>query len=292
MKVRPFVAVKLWQNSRFYLFGSAIGLAALHLILNWKIYGDLDQIIISVLFWGATLCLVWRKQDNLNLESDLISSFFGILLIGLVFYKSISLFWFDISWLKILPLLSVLGLGLVASGCKGLKQYWREMIIVLLLCLPTGLFTQIVDRLFHISTITTQFAVFLLWYVGFEVSRQATIIVLPNDYAQVAPACTGITTAFLLLKLSVIYILIFSTNWRQRILLVIGAISIAFLTSSIRVALIVTVISNRPAFDYWHSSPGNQIFSTVAIFLFGFLCRYFHSSNELSNQESRKLNES
>jgi cyanoexosortase A len=147
-----------------------------------------------------------------------------------------------------------------------------------LLCLPGSFFAPLVDRLFQISQLTTAFAVFILWYTGFDVTRLDTTIILPQGSAIVTPACTGIGTMLLLLKLATIYMLIFPTKWSQKICLVVAAISISFIGGGLRVAIIATVVSNPTAFDYWHGAAGNQIFSTVAMVLFGLLCRYFLSS--------------
>lgn len=261
-------------NSKFYLFGIAVGLTALHLLLTWRLTSDVDQLIINLLFWGSLLCLLWRKRNILNLESGILSSFFGLLLIALLFVKSISLFWFESSFLKIVPMIAALGLGLLASGIKGLKQYWRELIIALLLCLPESLFLQIIEELFKITTLTAKFAAFVLWYIGFQVSRQGANIILSNGSVLVETLCTGISTALLLLKLSVLFILMFPSDWSKKILVPIGAVFIAFVTSGIRVALMAVVVSNHEAFHYWHGGEGNQIFSTVSILIFGLLCRF------------------
>ena len=204
MKVFPVAPINLLQNPKFCLFGTAVGLSVLHLSLSWRMLSDVDQLILNVIFWGALLCVLWRKQDLLNLESDIFSSFFGLLLIGLVLIKSISLFWFEAYFLKLSPLLLALGLSLLASGIKGLKQYWRELLFVLLLCIPEGLFLQIFDKLFHVSVLTAKFAVFVLWYLGFKVAGQGINIFLPNGRVFVETACTGISTLLLLSKFSII----------------------------------------------------------------------------------------
>ena len=273
MKVLPFDSVKLLQNQKFCLFGTAVGLSVLHLSLSWRLLGDTDQLILNVIFWGALLCVLWGKQDILNLESDTFSSFFGLLLIALVLLKSISLFWFEAYFLKVSPLLVALGLGLLASGVKGLKQYWRELLFVLLLCIPEGLFLQIVDKLFNVSVLTAKFAVFILWYLGFEASGQGINVVLPKGYVYVETACTGTSTALLLIKFSVLFILTFPTDWLKKILVLLGAVFIAFITSVIRVALMAVFVSNKEVFDYWHGSQGNQVFTTTSILIFGLLCR-------------------
>jgi cyanoexosortase A len=270
----------LLQNSKFCLFATTVGLSALHLSLTWRLNGEIDPLIVGVLFWGAILCLLWRKQDKINLESDIFSSFFGTLLITLVLVKSISLFWVESSFLRIVPMIAALGLGLLASGVKGLKQYWRELIIVLLLSLPESSFLQIIEELFKVTTLTANFAVLLLWYLGFSVSRQGTNIILPNGSVSVAVFCTGISNALLLLKLSVLFILLFSTDWLKKILVLIASVFIAFVTSGIRVALMAVVVSNQEAFKYWHGPQGNQIFATISILIYGLFCRFLLQPNE------------
>lgn len=272
MKALTLAPVKLLQNSKFYLFGIVVSLSALHLILTWRVSSDVDRLIISVLFWGAILHLLWRKQDTFDLESGVFSSFFGLILIALVLFKSISLFWFESDFLKLAPLLVSFGLAILASGLKGLKQYWRELTIVLFLSLPESSLSPKIEGLFQVTTLTAKFAQFLLWYLGSEASRQGVNIILPNGSVSVGAPCTGTLTALLLLKLAVLFALTFPINWRKKILVLIGAVFIAFVSSGIRVAIMAVVVSNQAAFDYWHGSDGNQIFSTLSILLFGLFC--------------------
>jgi cyanoexosortase A len=285
MKALPFAPGKLLQNSKFYLFGIAVGLSVLHLVLTWRLSSDIDLLIVGAIFWGAILWLLWRKQDKINLESDIFSSFFGILLIVLVLVKSISLFWVESSFLRIIPIIATLGIGLLASGIKGLKQYWRELIIVLLLSLPESSFLQVIEDIFNATTLTANFAVLLLWYLGFEVSRQGADIILPNGSVSVAPFCTGVSNALLLLKLSVLFILMFPTDWLKKILVLIGSVVIAFVTSGIRVALMAVVVSNQEAFRYWHGPPGNQIFATLSILIYGLFCRFLLRPAKLASPD-------
>ena len=288
MKALPLAPVKLLQNSNFSLFGIAVGLTAIHLILTWKVNANIDRLIISVLFWGAILCLLQRKRDIVNLESGIFSSFFGLLLIVLVLFKSISLFWFESSFLKLAPLLLALGLGLLASGIKGLNQYWRELLLVLLLCLPEGPINQI-EELFSVTTLTAKFASFVFWYLGFDVSNHGAMIYLPNGSVLVGTPCTGTSTALLLLKLSCLFILLFSTNWIKKILVLIGSVLIAFVISGIRVILLAALVSNHKAFVYWHGPVGNQMFSTISILVFGLFCHFLLQSDELASPDSIKL---
>lgn len=289
MKALPLAPVKLLENSKFCLFATAVGLTALHLILTWRAIGDTDRLIINVLYWGAILCLLWRKRDILNLESGIFSTFFGLLLIAFVLVKSISLFVFESSFVKIVPMIAALGLGLLASGVKGLKQYWRELIILMLLCLPENSLPQIIQNTFNITTLTAKFAILILWYLGFEVSGSGANINLPNGSVWVDTPCTGIVTAILLLKLSVLFMLVVPTNWIKKVLVAIGAVFIAFVASGIRVAIMAVVVSDQKTFDYWHGAEGNQIFSTIAILIFGLLCHFLSSPDKFESSDDMEL---
>lgn len=284
MKTLTLNSFKLLQNSKLYLFGIAVCLSGLHLILTWRVSSDVDRLIIGALLWGAILCLLWRKQDRINLKSGILSSFFGFLLITLVLIKSISLFWFESDFLRLAPLLVSFGLSMLASGVKGLKQYWRELLIVLLLSVPESLLSPLIEGGFKVTVLTANFSGFLLWYLGFKSSVYGVNIILPNGTVAVNTPCTGINAALLLLKLTVVFILVFPTDWNKKILMPIGAVLIAFVCSGIRVAIMAVVVSNQEAFDYWHGPEGSQIFSTLSIFLFGLFCRFSRSPDTSTSQ--------
>jgi cyanoexosortase A len=189
--------------------------------------------------------------------------------------KGLSLFWFETELLQLLPLGLALGLGLLASGWRGLGQYWREGLLVLTLAIPAELLLTPIDRLFQIRQITAQIAAFLLYYLGFDaVVRNGITIDLPSGSVTVALYCTGIEAGILLLKLSVIFAVLFALPFSQKLLAPLAAIGAALLISVVRVALLAVVVSNPPVFDYWHGSGGGQIFSTAAILGFGLFCRW------------------
>jgi len=81
---------------------------------------------------------------------------------------------------------AALGLGLLASGIKGLKGNTRELIIGSV-SIPTGkLILQIIEEIFKITTLTANFAVLLLQYLGFRISPGVPIYFSPNGSVSVA----------------------------------------------------------------------------------------------------------
>ena len=280
---------KQLEDPKLRLFGIAVGLTLLQLGLTWKRGGDFDRLIVNSLFAYTLLSLLWKKKDNLNLESGIFSSVCGLLLIALVLVKSISLFWFEYSFARIIPLILAIGFGLLASGIKGLKQYWRELIIVVALMLPEDILPAILEQVLKVSELTAQFAVFVLWYTGFPAYRQGVNVILTHGAVAVEHPCTGLVPALLLLKLSVLFIFMFPIDKNKKILVPIAAVLIAFITSGFRVALMALVVSDHDAFAYWHGSEGNQIFSTIAMFVFVLFCKFLLQQAKTASQDSLEL---
>jgi hypothetical protein len=52
---------------------------------------------------------------------------------------------------------------------------------------------------------------------------------------------------------------------------------------------VLVASSNQQAFEYWHGSEGNQIFSTISILVFGILCQFFLHENKLEHPENMEF---
>ncbi|NEP49713.1 MAG: hypothetical protein F6K65_13220 [Moorea sp. SIO3C2] len=72
--------------------------------------------------------------------------------------------------------MSVFGLALLASGFRGLKQYWQELLILFTLGVPKLL----LPYLPNINPITAKFSAFVLWYSGANFVLQNSYIILPK----------------------------------------------------------------------------------------------------------------
>ncbi len=294
MQLKSLAPASLLQDAKFWLLGLALSLIALHISLTWKLDDNLNQLSISILIWAAVLSLLWHKRNSLTLESGFTSSFFGILLIVLVLLKSLSLFWYESSLLKILPLATALGVGLLATDFRGLKQFWREFVIVFLLVIPGGLLSDAVEYLIPLNLLTAKIVNFFLWYSGFEVSRQGINIILPTGSVEVQDGCSGFHSMFMLFRLAVLYLLIFPTKWVKTFLVPVAAVCIAFIVNAVRVALMALLVafSNTDSFEYWHKGTGSQIFSMIAVMAFGLLCSFLIQQDEPELQSSAEQSDS
>lgn len=272
--------LKILTNSKLCLMGIGIGLLAIHINFVWQA-GDKNLLSTSVLFWAAACSLLSKKRDELNLKSGPFGSFVGIFLITVVLLKSQSLSGFDF-FLRLSPSLSALGLGLIASDIRGLKQYWQELLILSFLIPHSGLLSQLIDT----SKLTAQFAASLLWYLGFQVSRQGVNIVLSTGSIEVNPGCSGYSSILLLLGISVIFLLMFPTKLQQKVFAPIVAVLLGFIVNGIRVALMAVLASssNKEAFIYWHNEDGSLIFSVISVSLFGLFCYFTLQQNQSVTQ--------
>ncbi|MBD1902220.1 MULTISPECIES: cyanoexosortase A [Cyanophyceae] len=273
--------LKLVKDLKFWLIAIAAGLITIHLTLTWR-SGNTELLSTSFLFWAAVSSLLWQKRDRLELKSDDFSSIVGFALISLVLFKSLNPgYGFT---LHVTPLISMLGLGLIASGVKGLKQYWRELLLLAFFVLNQ----ELILKFFNVSLLTAKFTFIFLWFLGFPVVQRGEILSLPTGSVQIGGACAGVGTILQLLGLALVVLLIFPTKLKEKILLPFVAVIVAFTLNGIRVALMTVLagLSNKEAFEYWHLGDGSVIFPMISVFIFGLICRFWLLKPGSKNENS------
>lgn len=275
-----------YQDVKLWLLIITTGLAAIHSMLIWRLTDDIDRLSITILIWGVILFILWERRKQLNLNSGFVSSFIGFIIIGFVISKGLTILPFDQPFLRILPLGAFCGMVLIGSGFKGITQYWREFVLTLLIVIPDGVLEDLFEKLPAISLFTAKYATWLLWYLGFEVSRQGVNIIMPTGAVEVYPGCSGLTAMILILKLIIIYLIVFPANLFKTILLPILGVSIAFFINGFRVALMAVLVAySKPSwFDYWHTGGGSQIFSVISIAIFALFCNLLIRPYETNKQ--------
>ena len=285
----------LQKSDRFWLFLSLVSFAVLYLNLVWKTTGNIDRLTTDSLFWIAILCLLWQKRHKLNLRSSLFSTCFGLVLIVLVLVKSFSLFWFESTLIPLVPIFISFGLALIASGFKGLSQYWRELFFAWFLFFPVGVLGNAIDKLTRITAINAKLASFLLHYLGFNVASQNNQIFLHlpdsgNFTALVDYPCAGVPMIVLMLKISLLLIAFFPLPKKERILVPLVSLGIGFSLGVIRVGILSLLLPEKAKFDYWHGSAGSQIFSTLAIIIFSLFCHSVLKKYNLLDSDRHNVN--
>jgi cyanoexosortase A len=262
---------KRLQEPKFWLLAIVAAIAALHLTLLSRI-NDSDIFATAILFWVAAGSLVWDKHDTLMLESKPLPTVLGLLLLVFILLRT-ALSGDSVSSAWIIPLISALGMGLMASGFKGLKQYWKELVIFGLLAIYP--FLKLLLQIIDLSEITAKAANVMLWYVGFNVQRQGVFLILPTSRVEVYGACSGLQSILQMLAISVLFLLMFPIRSPvKKILCVVIAVLIGFFVNATRVALMVILnnAGNKSAFDYWHEGNGSLVFAAISVFIFGCFC--------------------
>lgn len=274
---------KQLQEPKYWLLGIAAGSIALHLTLisrteNTDLFGTM------LLFWGVVAFLIWERHESLNLESGVFGSCLGVVLIAFILLKSSSISGYDF-FLRLSPFLFGVSLAMLASGTKGLKQYWQELLILAYTAIPPGAIGVFVD----VAKLTAKFSAFLLHYLGFEVVRQGVYLMLPKGTVEVYHGCSGVNAILQLLGLAVVFLLMFPTTLGQKIIVPIAAVIIAFVVNAARVGLMAVLVSlSQPeAFKYWHEGNGSVIFSMISVTIFGIFCWFAILKNEPQNKKEQ-----
>ncbi len=283
MKAAQF-AIKPLKSVQFWLLGIGGGLIAILLTITWR-SGDPSHLGMSILFLLAVASMLNDKHKSLTLESDIFPSFLGGLLIAFVLWQSATLANSKLLaiFTHVSPFISALGLALLASGFKELKQFWQELTIMFFLGIPKLLLSYPID----ISPLTAKFSAFLLWYSGFEVSLRGIYINLPTGSIKVYSGCSGAELISHLLGIAVICLLMFPLERKKIIIVPIVAIASAFIINAIRVAFLAIVIAkqNMQAFDYWHEGDGSRIFGIFGVLMFGLFYLFMLRQQEVKNQD-------
>jgi cyanoexosortase A len=139
----------------------------------------------------------------------------------------------------------------------------------------------VLPHLIEVATLTAKFATFILWHLGFDVSRQGINLLLPDGAVAVTPGCSGLSSIVRLLRLTVLVLVLFPTTWPQKVLLPLVAVGIAFVVNGIRVVVMAIVVTaNQQAFTYWHEGVPARTFSFISILIFGLFCHLLLRKNE------------
>ncbi len=273
--------------NQFFLLAIGAALIAIQLTLVWKVE-DMNLFFNSMLFFLGVSSLIGERRFNLNLESGFIASILGLLII-LLFSLRVVFITPSLGniWFASFPLFSALGLALLASGIKGLKQYKQEFVILFFLIAPR-LFIILLPP-FDISILTAKLSTIVLWYTGFEVVQSGVVISFPEvgKGIEVYPGCSGIEQIIQILGIAILFISMFPLQKQQKLLVPIVAAILAFIVNAVRVALMAIFIArgDNNLFEYWHTGSGSQLFPVITTLLFGCFCWFFFLRNEQKNQD-------
>ncbi|WP_353258938.1 cyanoexosortase A [Prochlorothrix hollandica] len=277
--------LELARQPYVWLLALAGLVSSVYLSLLWRIE-DVAHLGMSGLFLMAAASLIWDRRSSLTLHSHWLPSSLGaglvLLSLGYSHYlvgldsahfstEIINLSFFAC---RLSPFISLLGVALLMSGFRHLRQFWRELAIIAAMGIPSMISTTLSD----ISPITARFTHFLLSYSGIDAVLKDNIYIYlslgPNTQGavKVYEACSGLESMNYLFGLSIVCLIMFPLRSRVTMALVpFAAVSLAFVINSFRVMLmaILTALQNKESFDYWHDGPGSLSFGLFAVLALG-----------------------
>lgn len=211
--------------------------------------------------WGAMLLVASERRDSPVPASS--SAWIPGALLGLA----------PFAWLgrpeygpldRTAPLVSGLGLLLLAGGLRDLPRRGREL---LLLSLP--LISPFPRELAHaVAPLrgTAVVATLLLRALGVPALIDGQDIAFSGTGIAVIEPCTGLEQLSQLLALSLVVLCLFRTSTAQKIAVPLAALACGFLVNAARVAAIGILVRDRPAaVDLWDGTGAYApVFSAVA----------------------------
>ena len=249
-------------------------LAALQLLLYWRYIHVFSQVLIQAIFVMGLFWRVYQKQLQLNAVRDLAGNLLGITLILLLLFRAkfiflveASVFWYLLAWF------SLIGYILLIAGFSGVKQFRHEILLCIAITLLPLLFAFIgtlssQTDLFSITILSAKLTSFLLWYVGFDPITQGQIVYVNGGAIDIYYGCTGIPLFIQLLSLALLTVLIFPDLCPKRSLIFILPFILSLVLSTIRLAIMVLVVKDTDAFEFWHGIEGGNLFVTLAMVTF------------------------
>jgi exosortase/archaeosortase family protein len=247
----------------------AFALALQSVVFNGMTQSSDEVLFVLIAWWGAYLALDHSFPGN-HLRPSVFGAWFGFLLVLWVLRISFFITSANLGS-SLLPLLSGLGLALLATPVRGLRRVLPSLGILALLPLIRAALIPYPTLLTNATAFIANFALLLC---GLPAMIQANMVTLPGGSVVVASACTGLPAMLQLLSVSFIFAIVFPMRYRwQNLIMAVCAMVLGFLVNGIRIAFLAVMISSQfPSkrwwFDLFHNGWPAWIFPGIAAFLF------------------------
>jgi exosortase B len=222
---------------------------AITLWLIWKNFPELLQLPkVSASAWGWTalalgqvLYLVGRSQDILIFE------------VGSLVFNSASIL-------------------LLLRGTSGLKHMWFPLFFMVFMIPLPGLFVDAITQPMKMAV--SYVAEYILYHVGYPISRSGVILQIGQYQLLVADACAGLHTLFTLEALGLLYLnIVRHQSAARNIILAICIVPISFTANVIRVmalTLITFHLGDEAGQGFLHKFAGMVLFLAALGLIIGF----------------------
>ncbi len=277
---------KAVSKLEFWLLATWISLIAINLTLVWRLGENIDETAIQILTWAVAILLVCRDRQNLKFESTTSAIAVGALLIMWALLKSLLTRRITDILFILTPISATVGIALIASGWKGLRQHWQPILLAATLGIPVPFLFAAIEKVIPVNVFTAQFANSALWYGGVKVAQEGITIASQYGSVLVARGCAGLPPILMLVRITLMFVLVFPVSRFHMWIMFPSAVAIAFIVNSLRVALLVVVSSQADTFKYWHTGDGSQIFAVAAVSMLLGLCNWLTKNDEEDLEEA------
>ncbi|WP_310460703.1 exosortase B [Sphaerotilus sp.] len=221
------------------------GLLAMYGPTFWDLFHGLwagDQqghgpIVLAISIW-----LLWQKRnelDTLPVQPKPIAGW-SLLAFGLVLYlvgRSQNILIFEVGSIVFVTA----SMLLLLSGSSALKLMWFPLFFMAFMVPLPGLFVDALTQPMKMAV--SYVAEFVLYHLGYPISRSGVILQIGQYQLLVADACAGLNTLFTLEALGLLYLnLVRHQSAMRNILLAIFIVPISFTANVIRV-IVLTLIT-------------------------------------------------
>jgi EpsI family protein len=203
--------VDVWSTNYLYSYGFAVPLVSAYMV--WSQWATLERTPWSPNYWRGIPLIV-----------------FGVALLIAGMLGSIN------AAQQLSLVVTLTGLCLTLFGVPIFKRVWFPA-LYLLLMLP--IWDQPISRLqIPSQLLSARIAVAMLDAINVPVAREATQIMLPGLTLEVLKECSGVNQLIVVFAMALPAAYLFLTGNKRRILFVVSAVSIAYLSNGFRIALI------------------------------------------------------
>ena len=261
----------LFDRNAFWIFVSLSCLATINIYFIWQITEKAPP-LSDYLGWAAIFYLLWMKRNKIKYRGNLISSLIGMLLVVWMLVRQTLVYIYTVSpSLDILSgffrFVALMGILLIISGFRGLKNYIPEIIVSLTSATLYLVNTPILGNSKLIAIIDANLTAFMLHYIGFKVTRQDEIVSLPNGAIEIFTSCSSISPMATIFPILIAFLFVYDTSKKKKILVCASTVICIFFINAIRLSLLAIYANQRDpvGLEYWHGGDGNSIVSNVIV---------------------------
>ena len=262
--------------------------------INLTLYSIFDKDVQNwsylLLLYIGILFNIYDKRNHIAFVSKFPANFIGFCLVIIPYIKAgflVEAIW--VSWYFI-ALISATGLALLASGFPGIKQFQKELAIIFIF--PTFVFIfirllSVLSSRVSVTLISAKITSFVLWYLGFDSVNQGTIVYVNGGAIDIYDGCTGISLLLMLLRVSITLVILFPFLLKNIYLPFILSFLISGVFSIGRLIIMALVVTDKPAFHYWHGDEGGNIFAVLSFLCFGAIILLLSPDNQIPLSPSK-----